>query len=135
MRQVRVFADVRAMESNMRCTLARQIWKNYYTTVDAIVFLVDTVDRARFVEAKKELDGLLAMDELQHVPFLILGNKIDLPGAASEDDVRHALGLLQTTGKHKNTPAEIRPVEVFMCSLVQQLGYGEGFRWLSNYIK
>lgn len=103
--------------------------------MDAIIFLVDTVDRARFGDAKKELDGLLAIDELQHVPFLILGNKIDMPGAASEDDLRHALGLLQTTGKHKNTPAEIRPVEVFMCSLVQQLGYGEGFRWLSNYLK
>ncbi len=36
--------------------LARQIWKNYYTTVDAIVFLVDSMDRERFVEAKKELD-------------------------------------------------------------------------------
>eukprot|EP00871_Galdieria_phlegrea_P003889 jgi/Galph1/4500/GphlegSOOS_G3164.1 len=37
-------------------TAARQIWRNYYTKVDAIVYMVDAADRERFVEAKKELD-------------------------------------------------------------------------------
>lgn len=34
---------------------ARQIWRNYYTTVDAVVFLVDSTDRERFPEARAEL--------------------------------------------------------------------------------
>lgn len=37
-------------------TTARKVWKDYYADVDAIVFLVDSVDRDRFPESKRELD-------------------------------------------------------------------------------
>lgn len=33
-----------------------KVWKDYYADVDAIVFLVDSVDRERFPESKRELD-------------------------------------------------------------------------------
>ncbi|EFJ50006.1 small Arf-related GTPase [Volvox carteri f. nagariensis] len=117
--------------------IARRVWKDYYAKVDAIVYLVDSADRERFPEAKKELDGLLGDDSLGTVPFLILGNKIDIPTAASEDELRNWLGLTYTTGKGKVnlSDSKIRPCEVFMCSVVKRMGYGEGFRWLSQYIK
>ncbi|KAI8465068.1 MAG: sar-type small GTPase [Monoraphidium minutum] len=117
--------------------IARKVWKDYYAKVDAIVYLVDAADRDRFPESMRELNGLLSDDGLATVPFMVLGNKIDLPYAVSEDDLRHSLGLAgYTTGKGK--PAldqNIRPIEVYMCSVAKRMGYGEGFRWLSQYIK
>jgi GTP-binding protein SAR1 len=113
---------------------ARQIWRNYYAKVDGVVFLVDAVDRERFQEVKTELDGLLEDEMLTDVPFLILGNKIDVPRAAGEEELRSALGLHHlTTGKGTAVPSsDIRPIELFMVSVVRKLGYGDGFRWLSN---
>jgi GTP-binding protein SAR1 len=69
---------------------------------------------------------LLTTDELATTPFLILGNKIDIPGAASEGEIRHAMGLLETSGKEGKVDSGIRPTEVFMCSIVRRTGYGDG---------
>ena len=61
--------------------------------MNGIIFIVDAADRTRFQEAKDELQGLLESQELAEVPFVVLGNKIDIPTAASEDELRNALGL------------------------------------------
>jgi len=116
---------------------ARRVWRDYFPAVDAIVFIIDAFDRERMRESKVELDSLLTDEQLANCPVLILGNKIDRPGATSEDEIRGYFGLHgQTTGKGKIARSELpgRPLELFMCSVLKRQGYGEGFRWLAQYI-
>jgi signal recognition particle receptor subunit beta len=37
------------------------VWSDYYVGADAIVFLVDSADRERFPEARRELDVCIAI--------------------------------------------------------------------------
>jgi len=114
------------------------VWKDYYAKVDVVVYLVDAADKERFAESGKELDALLTDDSLTNVPFMILGNKIDIPYTTSEEELRYYLGLANyTTGKGKVnlSDSNVRPIEVFMCSIIRKMGYGEGIKWLSQYIK
>jgi len=119
---------------------ARKIWPNFFPAVNGIVFIVDCTDTDRLEEAKKELSGILTNVYIKHIPVLVLGNKIDNPKALSEDKLRASLGLLQNITTGKNTSNEetkklgIRPVEVFMCSVLQRTGFKEGFMWISKYI-
>ncbi|KAI3864446.1 hypothetical protein MKW92_043734 [Papaver armeniacum] len=115
---------------------ARRVWKDYYAKVDAVVYLVDACDGERFEESRTELANLLNDESLATVPFLVLGNKIDRQDAVSEGHLKYYLGLLHTTGKGKTDfDASVeRPIEVFMCSVARQMGYGDGFRWVSQYL-
>jgi len=116
---------------------ARRVWKDYFPAVDGIVFLIDAFERERFSESKAELHSLINDEQISSAPILILGNKIDIPGAASEDEIRHYFGLQSlTTGKGTVARSDLagRPLELFMCSVLKRQGYGEGFRWLAQYI-
>ncbi|CAM4712499.1 unnamed protein product [Leuciscus chuanchicus] len=116
---------------------ARRVWKNYLPAVNAVVFLVDCADHDRLAESKVELDALLSDETISSVPVLVLGNKIDRPEAVSEMRLREVFALEgQTTGKGSVSLKDLnaRPLEVFMCSVLKKQGYGEGFRWLSQYI-
>ena len=120
---------------------ARRLWRDYFPEVSGVVYLVDCADRQRLGESRAELQALLSMEELKAVPFCVLGNKIDSAMAVSEDELRQAMGLFQTTGKGISSSSSgkmgsggVRPVEVFMCSVVMRQGYGEGIRWLAQYV-
>ncbi|KAE8614187.1 hypothetical protein XENTR_v10008030 [Xenopus tropicalis] len=118
-------------------TQARRVWKNYLPAINGIVFLIDCADHDRLSESKRELDALMADETIANVPILLLGNKIDRPEAISEERLLHLFGIYgQTTGKGKVPQKQLanRPLEVFMCSILKRQGYGEGFRWLSQYI-
>lgn len=115
---------------------ARKVWKDYFPAVNGVVFMIDAADQARLHEAKEELDNLLLDEQIENVPVLILGNKIDRNTAVSEDQLKHMFAL-RTTGKGQVPLSQLggaRPTELFMCSVLKKQGYGDGFRWLGQYM-
>lgn len=119
---------------------ARRVWKTYFPAVDGVVFLIDVYDRPRLNEARMELESLMADEQVANAPVLVLGNKIDCAGAAGEDELRYILGLQgRTSGKGQVNRSQLapgtRPIELFMCSVLKRQGYGDGFRWLAQYLK
>lgn len=71
-------------------TKFREMWHHYYETTNAVIFVIDSADRDRFTESKKELDALLNQEELRSVPFLVFANKQDLPCAAELTEIKEA---------------------------------------------
>jgi len=105
---------------------ARKIWKDYFPAVNAILFLVDSVDVNRFPEAYKELNEILETPELVNIPIAILGNKIDMAGAVSLEELKAALHYDELMAK------ENRPMEVFMTSVTKKIGYSNALEWIST---
>ena len=105
---------------------ARKIWKDYFPAVHAILFLVDSVDTKRFPEAKEELEKILETPELVNVPIAILGNKIDMNGAVSVEELKAALHYDEILAK------ETRPMEIFMVSVMKKIGYSQALEWIST---
>ena len=68
--------------------------------VNGSSFLLHLWKRVQLVVCCCLLQSLLTDEQVANAPILVLGNKIDKPGAASEDEIRHWFGLHNlTTGK------------------------------------
>ena len=121
------------------------------------MFIIDVSKSDRFVEARSELQSILDNESISKCPIAILCNKIDNFGALNEQQVKDffqlnglTTGKVRTKSKCKEITncsqiiltfkpkplegnEEIRPLEVFMCSFTNRQGYGDAFRWLSQY--
>ncbi|NP_001090326.1 ADP-ribosylation factor-like 11 L homeolog [Xenopus laevis] len=76
----------------------RALWKHYFINTDGLVFVVDSADWERFQEARLELEAILDDDKMRGVPFLVMANKQDLPGARRPMEVAEELGLRKIQG-------------------------------------
>ncbi|CAB66925.1 ADP-RIBOSYLATION FACTOR-like protein [Arabidopsis thaliana] len=63
----------------------RSMWERYCRAVSAIVYVVDAADPDNLSVSKSELHDLLSKTSLNGIPLLVLGNKIDKPGALSKE--------------------------------------------------
>lgn len=103
----------------------RQGWTTFFNGTDAILFLVDSSDRARIGEARDELFRVIKDEATTNCCILVLANKQDLPNCMSLNDVMESLQLSEI----KEREWSILP----SCSLTGQ-GLEEAVDWLVMHL-
>lgn len=105
----------------------RASWKLYYEQTDAILFVVDAADSARFSTAKHVLHQLLNEEpSLQHSVLLVLANKQDMESAATPAELIDYLEL----GNLKN-----RTWTLIGCSATTGESLREAMNWIAENVK
>nr|XP_011462889.1 PREDICTED: ADP-ribosylation factor-like isoform X2 [Fragaria vesca subsp. vesca] len=103
----------------------RPLWRHYFQNTQGLIFVVDSNDRDRAVEARDEVHRMLNEDELRDAVLLVFANKQDLPNAMNADEITDKLGLHSLRQRHW-----------YIQSTCATSGEGlyEGLDWLSNNI-
>lgn len=71
----------------------RPLWRHYFPATNALIFVIDSSDRDRMLQAKEELFSIIGEKEMEKVVLLVLANKQDLPGAMTPNEVSDFLQL------------------------------------------
>ncbi|KAL7151029.1 hypothetical protein ABFS83_04G004100 [Erythranthe nasuta] len=103
----------------------RPLWRYYFQNTQGLIFVVDSIDRDRIVEARDELHKMLNEDQLRDAVLLVFANKQDLPNAMNAAEITDKLGLHSIGKRHW-----------YIQSTCATSGEGlyEGLDWLSNNI-
>ncbi|KAA3678641.1 ADP-ribosylation factor-like protein 1 [Paragonimus westermani] len=101
-------------------TSIRPYWRCYYSNTDAIIYVVDSMDRDRVGISKQELVSMLEEDELSSAVLVVLANKQDIPGCMTISEVANCLGLATI----KN-----RRYQLFKTSALKGEGLNEAMDW------
>ncbi|XP_074520591.1 ADP-ribosylation factor-like protein 11 [Halichoeres trimaculatus] len=104
----------------------RPNWRYYLDECKALVFVVDSSDRARMPEAQKALKKILSDEKLRGIPLMVLANKKDLPGSMTIREISNQLDLQAQTE---------RMWEVQACSALKGLGLQQAFLSVHKMIK
>ncbi|XP_062302741.1 ADP-ribosylation factor-like protein 11 [Osmerus eperlanus] len=104
----------------------RSNWRYYLDDCKALVFVVDSSDRARMGEAQNALKKVLEDENLKDVPLMVLANKKDLPNSMT---IRELSNLLELPS-YKD-----RMWEIQACSALKGLGLMQAFLSVAKLIR
>jgi len=99
----------------------RQYWSNYFENANALIYVVDSSDKNRLEECSKELQELLASEELAKKTMLVFANKQDLASALDAGEVQETLNLEAISDRTWTIQA---------CSAKTGEGLQDGMEWL-----
>ncbi|XP_014801353.1 PREDICTED: ADP-ribosylation factor-like protein 14 [Calidris pugnax] len=71
----------------------RQVWCNFLENTDGLMYVVDSSDKRRLEESKKEFEFILKNEYIKRVPVVMLANKQDLPGALNAEEITRRFNM------------------------------------------
>ncbi|KAH9611671.1 hypothetical protein KSS87_003025 [Heliosperma pusillum] len=103
----------------------RPLWRFYFQNTQGLIFVIDSNDKDRVIEARDELHRMLNEDELKDATLLVFANKQDLPNSMTVAEITDKLGL-----------HSLRQRRWYIQSACATSGEGlyEGLDWLSSSI-
>ncbi|GAA5950406.1 hypothetical protein JCM21900_003723 [Sporobolomyces salmonicolor] len=81
-------------------TSLRPYWRNYFEHTDAVVWVVDSSDRGRIADCRRELHELLKEERLVGASLLVFANKQDITNSMTIDEISAALDLRLISPSH-----------------------------------
>lgn len=103
----------------------RSYWRNYFESTDGLIWVVDSADKRRLDDCRKELHALLKEERLSGATLLVFSNKQDLPGSLLAEEIRDVLELESIKTHHW---------QIVWCSAVTGQNLLEGIDWLIDDI-
>lgn len=121
----------------------RSYWRNYFEQTDALIWVVDSADRLRLGDCKRELGLLLQEERLAGATLLVFANKQDISGALSEAEIKNVSLYIRTvqaiiiTHMYKKKVLGLDDIKshhwaILACSAVTGENLLRGMDWVVN---
>ncbi|SCU85071.1 LADA_0D05534g1_1 [Lachancea dasiensis] len=111
------FWDVGGQES------LRTLWPEYYRQAHGIIFVIDSADRARLEECCTTLRSVVANEDVEGIPVLMLANKQDRDDRMEVQDIKEVFNKI---AEHLGA----RDSRVLPISALTQDGIKEAAEWI-----
>lgn len=105
----------------------REHWNSFHQDTAAVVFVVDSSDKRRVNEARRELENTLRSEQLRNRPLVLLANKQDVNGALTVTELKDKFHLRKICSD--------RDWFVQPCSASTGFGVDEAFRRIVQMVK
>lgn len=106
----------------------RQLWDAYYKEAHAVVFVVDSTDRARIEQCCDALEKIVTNDVLEGTPVLMLANKQDRDDCLEVEDIKELFNKIAESMAARDS--RVLP----MCAL-DGSGVPEAIAWLTSRLE
>jgi len=104
----------------------RPLWKHYFSDTDALIYVVDCLDRDRIERAASEFQDIANDPLMRNAAILVFANKQDMEGAISPRELPPLLGLDKMRARKWHVQGTIA---------IKGEGLYEGLDWLSRTLK